>query len=151
MPFGLSGNTYLIGAIGQGLGPLLLTPILTRRLAIQEFGEITFVTAISAILGILFSFGLPIIISRSYVLDENSRFSINLWFKKIIVIYIIISIILLPIVNFSIYVAVAGISLTFACMQLILPLARAQDRAKAFATISIVGTLLPSVIVIINT
>jgi O-antigen/teichoic acid export membrane protein len=151
MPFGLSGNTYLIGAIGQGLGPLLLTPILTRRLAIQEFGEITFVTAISAILGILFSFGLPIVISRSYVLDENSRFSINLWFKKIIVIYILISIILLPIINFSIYVAVAGISLTFACMQLILPLARAQDRAKAFATISIVGTLLPSVIVIINT
>jgi O-antigen/teichoic acid export membrane protein len=151
MPFGLSGNTYLIGAIGQGLGPLLLTPILTRSLAIQEFGEITFVTAISAILGILFSFGLPIVISRSYVLDENSRFSITLWFKKILITYFLISIVLLPLVNFSIYVAVAGISLTFACMQLILPLARAQDRAKAFATISIVGTLLPSVVVIINT
>jgi hypothetical protein len=29
MPFGKSGNIYLLGAIGQGLGPIILTPILT--------------------------------------------------------------------------------------------------------------------------
>ena len=150
MPFGISGNTYLIGAIGQGLGPLLLTPLLTRRLTVQSFGEVTFVTAIAAILGILFSFGLPIVISRSYVLDETSRFTISLWFKKILMIYISISSILLLFTEFSIYLSIAAISLTFACMQLILPFARAQGRAKAFAVISIMGTLLPSIFVIIN-
>ena len=60
MPFGKSGNTYLLGAIGQGLGPVILTPILTRMLSVQSYGEITFITSFAAILGILLSFGLPI-------------------------------------------------------------------------------------------
>ena len=62
MPFGKSGNTYLFGAIGQGLGPVLLTPVLTRQLDAQSYGEITFINSFAAILGILFSFGLPIVI-----------------------------------------------------------------------------------------
>ena len=60
MPFGFAGNIYLLGAIGQGLGPVLLTPILTRRLSVTDFGEVTFVTATASILGILFSFGLVV-------------------------------------------------------------------------------------------
>jgi len=35
MPFGVSGNIYLFGAIGQGLGPVLLTPVLTRVLDVK--------------------------------------------------------------------------------------------------------------------
>ena len=80
MPFGKSGNTYLFGAIGQGLGPVLLTPVLTRQLDVQSYGEIAFINSFAAIFGILFTFGLPIVISRSYVLDQNSRPSINKWF-----------------------------------------------------------------------
>jgi O-antigen/teichoic acid export membrane protein len=38
----------------------------------------------------------------------------------------------------------------FATMQLILPLARAQDKSAPFAFISIIGTLLPSISVILN-
>jgi len=84
MPFGLAGNVYLLGALGQGIGPVLLTPILTRRLSITDFGEVTFVTATASILGILFSFGLPIVISRSYILEDKSRPSIISWFNKVI-------------------------------------------------------------------
>ena len=50
IPFGLAGNVYLLGALGQGLGPVLLTPILTRSLSVTEFCEVTFVTAIASIL-----------------------------------------------------------------------------------------------------
>ena len=151
MPFGLAGNVYLLGALGQGLGPVLLTPILTRRLSVTDFGEVTFVTATASILGILFSFGLPIVISRSYVLDEKSRPSIISWFNKVIYLYLALSVLILLINPNSIYAYIFGIALTFSCMQLILPLARAQDKSVSFALISVLGTLLPSIAVIFNT
>jgi O-antigen/teichoic acid export membrane protein len=150
MPFGLAGNVYLLGALGQGLGPVLLTPILTRRLSVTDFGEVTFVTATASILGILFSFGLPIVISRSYVLDEKSRPSIISWFNKIIYFYLALSILILSINQNSIYTYIFAISLTFSCMQLILPLARAQDKSTSFALISVLGTLFPSIAIIFN-
>ena len=150
MPFGFAGNVYLLGAIGQGLGPVLLTPILTRRLSVSDFGEVTFVTATASILGILFSFGLPIVISRTYVLDENSRPSIISWFNKIISVYLALSILILFVNTNSIYAYIFAIALTFSCMQLILPLARAQDKSISFAVISVLGTLLPSMSIIFN-
>jgi O-antigen/teichoic acid export membrane protein len=150
MPFGLAGNVYLLGALGQGLGPVLLTPILTRRLSVTDFGEVTFVTATASILGILFSFGLPIVISRSYVLDDKSRPSIISWFNKVIYFYIALSILILFINQNSIYAYIFAIALTFTCMQLILPLARAKDKSTSFALISVLGTLLPSLAIIFN-
>lgn len=150
MPFGLAGNVYLLGALGQGLGPVLLTPILTRRLSVTDFGEVTFVTATASILGILFSFGLPIIISRSYVLNDKSRPSIISWFNKVIYFYLALSILILSINPNSIYAYIFSIALTFSCMQLILPLARAQDKSTSFALISVLGTLLPSLAIIFN-
>ena len=150
MPFGLAGNVYLLGALGQGLGPVLLTPILTRRLSVTDFGEVTFVTATASILGILFSFGLPIVISRSYVLDDKSRPSIISWFNKVIYFYLALSILILFINPNSIYAYVFAVALTFSCMQLILPLARAQDKSTSFALISVLGTLLPSIAIIFN-
>jgi O-antigen/teichoic acid export membrane protein len=146
----MSGNIYLFGAIGQGLGPVLLTPVLTRVLDVKTFGEIAYVTSVAAVLGILFSLGLPIIISRSYVLDAESRPSILNWFKQIISFYLILAAILVMFVNDSVLSAAIAMSFGLACMQLILPLARAQDKAAQFALISIIGTLLPSVLVIIN-
>jgi len=150
MPFGRSGNIYLFGAIGQGLGPVLLTPILTRMLSVQSYGEITFITSFASILGILFSFGLPIVISRSYVLEEESRPSINKWFKQIVLIYFSLSILLLLTGNSTINISILSLAFPFALMQLILPLARAQEKAQEFAAVSIIGTLAPSVAVIIN-
>ena len=149
-PFGLAGNVYLLGALGQGLGPVLLTPILTRRLSVTDFGEVTFVTATASILGILFSFGLPIVISRSYVLDDKSRPSIISWFNKVIYFYLALSILILFINPNSIYAYIFAVALTFSCMQLILPLTRAQDKSTSFALISVLGTLLPSLAIIFN-
>jgi O-antigen/teichoic acid export membrane protein len=150
MPFGLAGNVYLLGALGQGLGPVLLTPTLTRRLSVTDFGEVTFVSSTASILGILFSFGLPIVISRSYVLDDKSRPSIISWFKKVIYFYLALSILILSINPSSFYAYIFAIALTFSCMQLILPLARAQDKSTSFAFISVLGTLLPSIAIILN-
>jgi O-antigen/teichoic acid export membrane protein len=150
MPFGRSGNVYLLGAIGQGLGPVILTPVLTRMLSVQSYGEITFITSFAAILGIFFSFGLPIVISRSYVLEEESRPSINKWFKQIFYVYLAFSILLLILGSSTTNLSILALAFPFALMQLILPLARAQDKANEFAAISILGTLAPSFAVIIN-
>jgi O-antigen/teichoic acid export membrane protein len=150
MPFGRSGNVYLLGAIGQGLGPVILTPVLTRMLSVQSYGEITFITSFAAILGIFFSFGLPIVISRSYVLEEESRPSINKWFKQIFYVYLAFSILLLILGSSTTNLSILALAFPFALMQLILPLARAQDKANEFAAISILGTLAPSFAVILN-
>ena len=150
MPFGKSGNTYLFGAIGQGLGPVVLTPILTRILDVKSYGEITFITSFAAILGILFSFGLPIVISRSYVLEEESRYSITKWFKQLTISYLVLSALLLSFGGNSLNVYILAVAFPFATMQFILPLARAQDKASQFAFISVIGTLLPSISVVLN-
>lgn len=150
MPFGNAGNIYLLGAIGQGIGPVLLTPLLTRKLNPNDFGEVTFVTSTASILGILFSLGLAIVISRTYVLHKDSQNTINSWFSKIIYIYVAISIALIFIETFSIYISVIAISFTFACLQLILPMARAQDKPTSFAMISVINSLLPSIIILLN-
>ena len=150
MPFGKSGNIYLFGALGQGLGPVVLTPILTRILDVKSYGEITFITSFSAILGILFSLGLPIVISRSYVLEEESRPSITRWFKQITISYLLLSTVLITFAGNNINLFILAVAFPFAAMQLILPLARAQDKASQFAFISLIGTLLPSIGVILN-
>ena len=150
MPFGKSGNIYLFGALGQGLGPVVLTPILTRILDVKSYGEITFITSFAAILGILFSLGLPIVISRSYVLEEESRPSITRWFKQITISYLLLSAILIAFAGNSLNLFILAVAFPFAAMQLILPLARAQDKASQFAFISVIGTLLPSIGVVLN-
>jgi O-antigen/teichoic acid export membrane protein len=150
MPFGKSGNIYLFGALGQGLGPVVLTPILTRILDVKSYGEITFITSFAAILGILFSLGLPIVISRSYVLEEESRPSITRWFKQITISYLLFSAVLIAFAGNSLNLYILAVAFPFAAMQLILPLARAQDKASQFAFISVIGTLLPSFGVVLN-
>jgi O-antigen/teichoic acid export membrane protein len=150
MPFGKSGNIYLFGALGQGLGPVVLTPILTRILDVKSYGEITFLTSFAAILGILFSCGLPIVISRSYVLEEESRPSITRWFRQIIISYLLLSAVLIAFAGNSLNLFILAVAFPFAAMQLILPLARAQDKASQFAFISVIGTLLPSIGVVLN-
>jgi len=150
MPFGKSGNIYLFGALGQGLGPVVLTPILTRILDVKSYGEITFITSFAAILGILFSLGLPIVISRSYVLEEESRPSITRWFKQITISYLLLSTVLITFAGNNLNLFILAVAFPFAAMQLILPLARAQDKASQFAFISVIGTLLPSIGVVLN-
>ena len=150
MPFGKSGNIYLFGALGQGLGPVVLTPILTRILDVKSYGEITFITSFAAILGILFSLGLPIVISRSYVLEEESRPSITRWFKQITISYLLLSAVLITFAGNNLNLFILAVAFPFAAMQLILPLARAQDKASQFAFISVIGTLLPSIGVVLN-
>ena len=150
MPFGKSGNTYLFGALGQGLGPVVLTPILTRILDVKSYGELTFITSFAAILGILFSLGLPIVISRSYVLEEESRPSITRWFKQITISYLLLSAVLVAFAGNSLNLFILAVAFPFAAMQLILPLARAQDKASQFAFISVIGALLPSIGVVLN-
>jgi O-antigen/teichoic acid export membrane protein len=150
MPFGKSGNIYLFGALGQGLGPVVLTPILTRILDVKSYGEITFITSFAAILGILFSLGLPIVISRSYVLEVESRPSITRWFKQITISYLLLSAVLITFAGNNLNLFILAVAFPFAAMQLILPLARAQDKASQFAFISVIGTLLPSIGVVLN-
>ena len=150
MPFGVSGNIYLIGAVGQGLGPIFLTPFLTRQLTPEDFGQITYVTAVASIIGVILSFGLPIVISRSYVLDSKSRVTISSWNKALVGIYLALAVILfiLNLNKFLVLTSIISISLSFGIIQLLLPFARARNQSTVFISISIIGTLLPGLVII---
>jgi O-antigen/teichoic acid export membrane protein len=152
MPFGISGNIYLLGAVGQGLGPIFLTPFLTRQLTPQEFGQVTYVTAIAAVIGVILSLGLPIVISRSYVLDSKSRVTISSWNKALVGIYLSFAVILfiLNLNQFLILTAILSISFSFGIIQLLLPFVRARNQSTIFVAISIIGTLLPGLVIIIS-
>ena len=151
-PFGLNGSIYLLGAVGQGLGPIFLTPFLTRQLTPQEFGQVTFVTSVAAVIGVVLSLGLPIVISRSYVLDSKSRVTISSWNKTLVGIYLALAVILfiLNLNKFLVLTSILSISLTFGIIQLLLPYARARNQSAVFISISIIGTLLPGFIIIIS-
>ena len=152
MPFGISGYIYLLGAVGQGLGPIFLTPFLTRQLTPQEFGQVTYVSAVAAVIGVILSLGLPIVISRSYVLDSKSRVTISSWNKALVSIYLALAVILfiLNLNQFSVVTSILSISLTFGIIQLLLPFARARNQSSVFVSISIIGTLLPGLVIIIS-
>ena len=152
MPFGISGNIYLLGAVGQGLGPIFLTPFLTRQLTPQEFGQVTYVTAVAAVIGVILSLGLPIVISRSYVLDSKSRVTISSWNKALVGIYLSMAVILfiLNLNNFLVLTAILSISFSFGIIQLLLPFVRARNQSTIFVAISIIGTLLPGLVIIIS-
>ena len=152
MPFGISGNIYLLGAVGQGLGPIFLTPFLTRQLTPQEFGQVTYVTAVAAVIGVILSLGLPIVISRSYVLDSKSRVTISSWNKALVGIYLSMAVILfiLNLNNFLVLTAILSISFSFGIIQLLLPFTRARNQSTVFVAISMIGTLLPGLVIIIS-
>ena len=152
MPFGISGYIYLLGAVGQGLGPIFLTPFLTRQLTPQEFGQVTYVSAVAAVIGVILSLGLPIVISRSYVLDSKSRVTISSWNKALVSIYLALAVILfiLNLNQFSVVTSILSISLTFGIIQLLLPFARARNQSSVFVSISIIGTLLPGLVILIS-
>ena len=152
MPFGISGYIYLLGAVGQGLGPIFLTPFITRQLTPQEFGQVTYVSAVAAVIGVILSLGLPIVISRSYVLDSKSRVTISSWNKALVSIYLSLAVILfiLNLNQFSVVTSILSISLTFGIIQLLLPFARARNQSSVFVSISIICTLLPGLVIIIS-
>ena len=152
MPFGISGSIYLLGAVGQGLGPIFLTPFLTRQLTPQEFGQVTYVTAVAAVIGVILSLGLPIVISRSYVLDSKSRVTISSWNKTLAGIYLALAVILfiLSLNKFLVLTSILSISFSFGIIQLLLPFARARSQSTVFVAISMIGTLFPSLIIIIS-
>ena len=152
MPFGISGSIYLLGAVGQGLGPIFLTPFLTRQLTPQEFGQVTYVTAVAAVIGVILSLGLPIVISRSYVLDSKSRVTISSWNKTLAGIYLALAVILfiLNLNKFLALTSILSISFSFGIIQLLLPFARARSQSTVFVAISMIGTLFPSLIIIIS-
>jgi O-antigen/teichoic acid export membrane protein len=150
-PFGKSGNIYLFGAISQGLAPVFLTPFLTRSISPIEFGQVSVLNSIALIISIIFSFGIPIVISRSYILEKDQARNINQLVNKVTTTYLLLSLFLYLVYKFIEvkYVLFLSIGLIFAIYQIVLPTLRARDEAFKFALYSIINTLFPSLTILI--
>ena len=150
-PFGKSGNIYLFGAITQGLAPVALTPFLTRSISADQFGQISVLNSLGLIVSILLSFGVPIFISRSYILEKSLKKPIDKLVNVTTTTYLFMSIfvfILFKITNLMIFLNLS-IGLLFAIYQIGLPILRARNQSTLFASYSIINTLLPSLFIIL--
>jgi len=149
-PFGKLGNIYLFGAITQGLAPFVLTPFLTRSVSVNQFGQISVLNSLGLIISILLTFGVPIFISRSYILEKSLKKSIDKLVNIITSSYLFISIfvfILFKLTNLMIFLNLS-IGLLFAIYQIGLPTLRARNQSTLFASYSIINTLLPSLFIL---
>lgn len=150
-PFGKAGNIYLIGALTQGISPILLTPFLTRAISTTEFGQIAVLNSIAIICSIILTFGVPIVISRSYILEKNNKSYLDKLVNRLIFSYIFASILTFLAFKYSraSFLIFISISFLFAVYQIGLPTFRARNRPLLFAVYSILNTLLPTLLIIL--
>lgn len=154
-PFGKSGNIYLLGAVAQGLSPLLLTPFLTRTITKESFGQLTFLNSFSLIFSVLLSLGIPLVISRSYVLEKKNTPILDKLINKYILLSLIFSFLLFLLyvfTNLTFLIFIATFFL-YAIYQIGLPSLRARGFANRFALYSVVNTFFGNltVLLFINT
>jgi O-antigen/teichoic acid export membrane protein len=99
--------TYSFGSIFLYGANFLLIPIYTKVLSKAEFGQIELVTSLTAVVGILFAFGLPQFVFVEYFhLDKKQK--VNLLYR-VTSIYVLLS---LPLFALTFFI-VKGNSLLF--------------------------------------
>jgi O-antigen/teichoic acid export membrane protein len=78
--------------------------------------------------------------------------TISSWNKALVSIYLSFAVILfiLNLNQFLVLTAILSISLSFGIIQLLLPFARARNQSTVFVAISMIGTLLPGLVIIIS-
>jgi O-antigen/teichoic acid export membrane protein len=142
---------YLAGSGIQGLVPILITPILTRILTPELFGEYVLVISIGTVLSFLFALGLSASLFREVVLDKTplkeltqslGPYTLLLTFLAIISFFS--SILLNGYLKLSFLALSLGLSLTLILFKL--TIFKATFQAKKFAFTAVASTALPLII-----
>lgn len=141
---------YLLAAVAQGLGPLLAQPFVQRRLGEDQWGRVSFSTSLISVGLIVMLVGLPLIITRvHFEPPEGHKKSRSLAAYGIgqSVALALVSAVGLAIVMFftgtlsddlAFVIALIVVGL-HGCTQMCLAVLRAEHRAIAFVTVTIIA------------
>ncbi len=142
---------YIAGSGIQGLVPVLITPILTRVLAPEVFGEYVLVVSIGTVLSFLFALGLSASLFREVVLGEaplkeliQSLLPYTLLLLSLAIISFLSSFLLSGYLKLALLALSLGLSLTLILLKLTVFKATFQARKFAFTAVS--STALPLII-----
>ena len=147
---------YISGSLLQALIPFLIIPVLTRSTSQSEFGLVMLLISIGTVLSFGFSLGIPAVLSRELIFDENR--SVHL--KKLSAGYQALMIWLAAIIYFitllinfapSINILFLGLVLAFslAGIQIKLSVLRAEFKSTQFAFLAISSTATPLIAITI--
>jgi O-antigen/teichoic acid export membrane protein len=141
---------YISGSLLQALIPFLIIPVLTRSTSQSEFGLIMLLISIGTVLSFGFSLGIPAVLSRELIFDENR----SLHLKKLsagyqtLMIWLAATIYFVTIfIDFSTSIKILFLSLVLALslagIQIKLSVLRAEFKSLQFAFLAIASTATP--------
>ncbi len=147
---------YITGSLLQALIPFLVIPVLTRSISQSEFGQVMLLISIGTVLSFGFSLGIPAVLSRELIFDENR--SVHL--KKLsagyqtLMIWLATTIYFITLfVNFvpAIKILFLGLvlALSLAGIQIKLSVLRAEFKSTQFAFLAIASTATPLIAITI--
>ena len=147
---------YITGSLLQALIPFLVIPVLTRSTSQSEFGLVMLLISIGTVLSFGFSLGIPAVLSRELIFDENR--SVHL--KKLSAGYQTLMIWLAAIIYFitlfmnstpAIKILFLGLvlALSLAGIQIKLSVLRAEFKSSQFAFLAIASTAIPLIAITI--
>ena len=147
---------YITGSLLQALIPFLIIPVLTRSTSQSEFGLVMLLISIGTVLSFGFSLGIPAVLSRELIFDENRSVHLKklsagyqalmIWLAAIIY-FITILISFTPSINILFLGLVLALSL--AGIQIKLSVLRAEFKSKQFAFLAIASTATPLIAITI--
>ena len=147
---------YITGSLLQALIPFLVIPVLTRSTSQSEFGLVMLLISIGTVLSFGFSLGIPAVLSRELIFDENR----SLHLKKLssgyqtLMIWLAAAIYFItPLINFatSFEILFLGLvlALSLAGIQIKLSVLRAEFKSSQFAFLAIASTATPLIAITI--
>ena len=147
---------YITGSLLQALIPFLIIPVLTRSTSQSEFGFVMLLISIGTVLSFGFTLGIPAVLSRELIFDENK--SVHL--KKLSASYQALMIWLAAFIYFitilinfapSLKILFLGLvlALSLAGIQIKLSILRAEFKSTQFAFLAIASTATPLIVITI--
>ena len=147
---------YITGSLLQALIPFLVIPVLIRSTSQSEFGLVMLLISIGTVLSFGFSLGIPAVLSRELIFDENRSSHLKklssgyqtlmIWFAAIIYFITLF-------VNFapSLKILFLGfvLALSLAGIQIKLSVLRAEFKSSQFAFLAIASTAIPLIAITI--
>ena len=147
---------YITGSLLQALIPFLIIPVLSRSTSQSEFGLVMLLISIGSVLSFGFSLGIPAVLSRELIFDENRSVQLKklsagyqalmIWLA-VIIYFITILISFTPSINILFLGIVLALSL--AGIQIKLSVLRAEFKSTQFAFLAIASTATPLIAITI--
>lgn len=141
---------YILGSGIQAVIPFFIIPSLTRNVSQSNFGLLMVMISLATVMSFVFSFGIPIVLTRELVFDKsnaNTYKNLALKIQSVLFWLSTITIILLFTLAFSekleLLLLSFSVASSLAIVQIQLSILRAEFKANSYALLAISSTGIP--------